>query len=188
MNQIQKVSSYLLVVFSVLLLVLPLCVIIQWLFIDTGTIKNLLAQGIVGKSIETPEGYVNLSIVQWTSFSKTLGFCADILGLLPFVLSLFGLKSIFRNYQKGEIFSTANARHYKYLGWIFFLDALLIKSLSNTLMVLAVTLSNLPGHRYINIQFGSPNMKALFCGMIVIVISKVMLEASKLHDDQKFTI
>jgi hypothetical protein len=188
MNQIQKVSSYLLITFNVLLVALPLCDIIQWFFIDTGTIKNLLAQGIVGKSVQTPEGYVNLSTVQWTPFSKTLGFSADILGLLPFVLILFGLKSIFRNYQKGEIFSTANARYYKYLGWIFFFDALLIRSLSNTLMVLAVTLSNPPGHRYINIQFGTPNMKSLFYGIIVIVISKIMLEASKLHDDQRFTI
>ena len=188
MNQIQKVSSYLLITFNVLLVALPLCVIIQWFFIDTGTIKNLLAQGIVGKSVQTPEGYVNLSTVQWTSFSKTLGFSANILGLLPFVLSLFGLKSIFRNYQQGEIFSTANARHYKYLGWIFFFDALLIKSLSNTLMVLAVTLSNPPGRRWVTVGFGTPNMKSLFYGIIVIVISKVMLEATKIHDDQKFTI
>ena len=188
MKQIQKVSSYLLTTFNVLLVALPLCDIIQWFFIDTGTIKNLLAQGIVGKSVQTPEGYVNLSTVQWTPFSKTLGFSADILGLLPFVLSLFGLKSIFRNYQKGEIFSTANARHYKYLGWIFFFDALLIKSLSDMFTVLAVTLTNPPGHRYISLSFGTPNMKALFCGILVIVMSWVMLEASRLHDDQKFTI
>jgi hypothetical protein len=108
--------------------------------------------------------------------------------LLPFLLSLLVLKSIFKNYQQGEIFSTANALHYKKLGWLFFLDALLIKSLSNTLLVLAVTLTNPPGHRWITISYGTPNLKALFCGMLVIIISWVMLEASKLHDDQQFTI
>ncbi len=86
------------------------------------------------------------------------------------------------------IFSTTNAILYKKLGWLFFWDALLIHSLSHTLMVLAVTLTNPPGHRWISVQFGTPNLEALFCGVLLIVISWVMHEASKLHDEQKFTI
>lgn len=188
MDKIQRVSRYLLVIFNTLLAILPLFVIIQWLFIDTDTIKNLVDQGFLQKPISTPEGYVNLSTIHWSFLAKIIGLLAQSVGLLPLFLSLFVLKSIFLNYQKGEIFSTINASHYRYLGWLFFLDALIAQPLSNLLMVLAVTLANPPGHRYITLSFGTPNIEALFCGMLVIVISWIMLEASKLHDEQKFTI
>jgi Protein of unknown function (DUF2975) len=187
-DKIQRVSRYLLVIFNALLVILPLFVIIQWLFIDTDTIKNLLDQGFLQKPISTPEGYVNLSTIHWSFLAKIIGLLAQSVGLLPLFLSLFVLKSIFLNYRKGEIFSTINASHYRHLGWLFFLDALIAQPLSNLLMVLAVTLTNPPGHRYITLSFGTPNIEALFCGMLVIVISWIMLEASKLHDEQKFTV
>lgn len=188
MDKIQKISRYFLVIFNALLVILPLTIMIQWLFIDTDTLKSLLDQGFLQKPVLTPEGYVNLSTIQWSFLTKGIGLLAQCVGLLPLFLSLFILKLIFQNYQQGEIFSTINASHYRYLGWLFFLDALIAKPLSNLLMVLAVTLANPPGHRYITLSFGTPNIEALFCGMIVIVISWVMLEASKLHEEQKLTV
>lgn len=188
MDKIQRVSRYFVVVFNTLVVFLPLFVVIQWLFIDTDTIKNLLDQGVLQKPISTPEGYVNLSTIQWSFLAKVIGLLAQSIGLLPLFLSLFVLKSIFLNYQKGEIFSTLNARHYRCVGWLFFLDALIAQPLSNLLMVLAVTLANPPGHRYISLSFGTPNIEALFCGMLVIVIFWIMLEASKLHDEQQLTV
>lgn len=191
MTQIQKVSSHFLNGFNVLLMGIPLLVAIQWVFIKTKTMDvggfiNFF--GLLERVIETPEGPANLSTLQWTPFLKLLGMGADILGLLPFLLSLFVLKALFRNYQAGEIFSPINANHYKKLGWLFFLDALLVKSLSHSLMVLAVTLTYPPGHRYLVLSYGIPNLKALFCGVLVLVISWVMGEASKLHDEHRFTI
>lgn len=188
MAKIQKVSRYFLVAFNILIISLPLFVLAQWLFIDTSAIKNLFDQGFLQPSVSTPEGYINLSTIHWTILAKIVGLIGQTLRLLPLFLSLFVLKSIFQNYQKGEIFSTINACHYRYLGCLFFLDALLAQPLSNLLMVLAVTLANPPGHRYITLSFGAPNIEALFWGMLVIVISWIMLEASKLHDEQKFTI
>ena len=191
MNRIQKISAYLLFTFNVLLIAVPLLSIIQWIFISTKTsdvsgVINFF--GIFEKTIQTPEGYVNLSSVSWTPLLQLLGFSTDIIGLLPFLISLFILKAIFKNYQKGEIFSVRNAIQYQRLGALFLLDALLIKSLSQTLMVLTVTFTNPPGHRYLTISFGTPNLTALFYGILVIIVSWVMLEASRLHDEQKFTI
>ena len=182
MSKIQKISNYLLMVFNVLLIVIPLFVVLQWLLIDTHTIKILLESVLLHAPISTPEGYVDLSTVKWTLFTKTIGFCASILSLIPVYLSLFALKSTFKNYQQGSIFSLVNAKHYQYLGWLFLLNALFAKPISDMLMVIAVTLSNLPGHRYISISFGIPNLEAVFCGILLIVISWVMLEASKIHD------
>ncbi len=187
MNRIQKVSSHLLLIFSILLSTVPLLTMIQWIFISTKTsdVSDVIK---FEKTIQTPEGYVNLSNVSWTPLLQLLGFSADMIGLLPFLISLFILKAIFKNYQKGEIFSVRNAIQYRRLGVLLLLDALLIKSLSQTLMVLAVTLTNSPGHRYLTISFGTPNLTSLFYGILVIIVSWVMLEASKLHDEHKFTI
>lgn len=191
MNKIQKISSYLLIVFNVLLIALPLYVLIQWLFMEIKTTdvpSSINFFGLLERVVQTPEGIVNLSTVHWTPLLKILGCSADILNSIPLILSLFVLKSIFRNYQKGEIFTTANATQYRRLGWLFFLDALLIKPLSDTLLILAVTFTNPPGHRYLSVGFGTFNMTALFCGILVIVMSWVMLEGSKLRDDQQLTI
>jgi hypothetical protein len=162
--------------------------IVQWLFIDTAPIKNLLKQEFLQPPVSTPDGYVNLSAVQWSFPAKIIGFIAQCVKFIPLYISLFVLRSIFLNYQKGEIFSTINACYYGYLGWAFFLDTLIVLPLGNLLMVLAVTLPNPPGHRYITIGFGTLNVEALFCGVLVIIISWIMLEASKIHDEQKFTI
>lgn len=191
MNRIQKTSSYLLAVFNILIAMIPLYLIVQWIFISLKTtdVSNVINFfGMLEQTIQTPEGYVNLSNISWTPLLQLLGFSADIIGLLPFLISLFILKAIFKNYQKGEVFSVRNAIHYRRLGALFLLDALLIKSLSQTLMVLAVTFTNPPGSRYLSISFGTPNLSSLFYGVLVIVVSWVMLEASKLHDEHKFTI
>ena len=175
MNKIKKVSCHMVKVFNILLIANPLILLLQWLC-------------LFKTEISTPEGLVNLSNVAWTLPLKTLGFFAGLIGLMPFLISLFILKSIFNDYQQGKIFSVANAQKYKKLGWISFIDALIIKSCSNSLFVLAVTLTNPPGHRYLTFGFGTQNLKALFLGALLIIISWVMLEASKIYDEQKFTI
>ncbi|MBA2369365.1 MAG: DUF2975 domain-containing protein [Candidatus Protochlamydia sp.] len=188
MNRIQKISRYLNFFFNALLIIIPLCVIFQWLFIDTVPIKNLLKYEFLQPPVSTPEGYVNLGAVQWSILAKIIGFISQCVKFIPLYLSLFVLRSIFLNYKKEVIFSTMNACYYNYLGWLFFLDALIAQPLSNLLIVLATTLSNPPGHRYITVGFGTPNLEAIFCGVLVIVISWIMLEASKIQDEQSFTI
>lgn len=179
MNRIQKISSYLSLIFSISLVGIPLLSIIRWILIGTK---------IFDKFIQTPEGYVNLSNVAWTPMPQLLGFSADLLGLLPLLISLFYLKIIFKNYQNGKIFNIKNAVLYRRLGVLFLIDALLISPLNQALIVLAVTLTNSPGHRYLAVSFGTPNLASLFYGIIVIIVSWVMLEASKIYEEQKLII
>ena len=191
MNKIQRISSYLVLVFNSLMALFSASLILSWIFISTQTISGSVICGFFGKlenMIKTPEGDVDLRTVAWTPMLRLLGFCADIIGDLPFLISLFFLKTLFSRYKKGEIFSQRNARLYRNLGVLYVADALLIKSLSQTLMVLAVTLTNPPGHRYLSISFGTPNLPSLFYGALAMIISWVMLEASKLQDEHKFTI
>jgi hypothetical protein len=191
MNRIQKISSYLLLVFNSLMVTIPVFFIFQWILIPLKTtdVPNVINFfGIFEKNIQTPEGYINLSTVSWTPMLKLFGFSADLIGALPFLIGLFFLKRLFSHYKNGEIFTRKNAILYRKLGMLYLIDALLIKSLSQTLMVLAVTMTSPPGHRYLSISFGTLNLSSLFYGALVIVVSWVMLEASRLHDEHKFTI
>ena len=188
MNRIQKISSYLVTVFNVLIITLPIASLLSWFFINTVIVKQWIAQGILFTPVHTPEGIVSLDKILWTPLMKLIGLSAELIGMLPFFISLFILKSIFKQYATGNIFNTENARSYKQLGWVFITQACIAKPLSDMLIVGAVTLSNPPGHRYINFEFGTPNIESVFCGVMMIVISWVMLEASKLHDEQSFTI
>jgi uncharacterized membrane protein len=188
MPRIQNISRYLLIVLNGLLFALPMFVLLIWAFIDSPSIQLLVKEGVLLKAAYTPEGTVNLSNVHWIPLSQTIGMTSYAIGLLPLFLSLFTLKALFRSYQAGEIFTARNAHRYRYLGWLFFLDALVAKPLSGMLLVLAVTLSNPPGHRFISVSFGLPNVEAIFCGILVIVISWVMIEASKLQEEQALTV
>ncbi len=184
MHHIQKTSSHLVLLLKFLLIFIQAYAIIQWIFIqiDYG-MWNCLNQ-----TIETPEGLVILNKVQWTPLLQFIGCISDLIGKLPFLVSLWFLMNIFQNYKKGKIFNYENALFYRKIGWVCFFDALIIKSLSQTLLILAVTFTNPPGHRYISISFGTPNLTALFYGMIVIVISWVMLEAYKMSAENELIV
>jgi len=188
MHSIQKISSALLWVFNLLLVVLPLFMIAQWGLIEWAPFRNLVAEGMFFKPIETPEGFVNLANIALTPLSKSIGLVGSLVGMLPVFWGIMILRQIFQNYQRGNIFSTENAKKYQYLGWLFFIDGILVQPLTGMLMVLTATLSNPVGHRYISLTFGTPNLETFFCGILIIVISKVMAEGSKLQEEQRLTI
>jgi hypothetical protein len=188
MEKIQRVSRLILKALNVLLIASPICFVTFWAFIDHPYLKGLLQQGLLSNPIDTPEGAVNLGEVDWTVLGKCMGILGDGLALIITLLGLFTLNGLFKNYQKGYIFSLDNTQKYKFLGWLFFLKGLVVIPFSQMFMVLAVSLSNPPGHRYITLSFGTPNLEALFCGTLIIVISWVMSEGYKLQEDHQLTI
>jgi len=188
MHPIQKVSSYLIWIFNVLLVALPLWTLGHWILLVWAPYKTLTSQDFVSTTIQTPEGIVNLAHLKLTPLSWSIGIFGSILGIIPLFLGLLVLKHLFQNYREGNIFSLENAQKYKYLGWLFFLNGLVVIPISSMLMILTATLSNPPGHRYISLSFGTPNLEVLFSGMLVIVISWVMAEGYKLKEDQSLTI
>ena len=108
MDKIKKVSFHMVRAFNILLIaiplipLIPLILLLQWLFIsikttDLSPLINFF--GLFEKEVSTPEGLVNLSNVVWTLPLKTLGFFAELIGLMPFLISLFILKSIFKTFQ-----------------------------------------------------------------------------------------
>jgi hypothetical protein len=163
MNKIQTISRWMLILFNIILVLMP--------------VKILFMSGLL-----------DFFHTQWTYTSGSIAILSAILEISPLALGIVFLKSIFKSYRKGNIFSAHNARYYQRIGILLELDALLIKPLSNMLMELALTLSNPPGQRLISITFTEFNFLEIFSGIIVIVISWVMLEGLRLQEENKLTV
>lgn len=188
MDRIKKYSRIILLFINFLIVALPILHIFVWVFMDTPFMQNRISEGLFFNPVNTPEGFVLLSDVNWTLPGKLMGLGSSLMELLPLFIGLFSLRAIFQNYMRESIFTPLNARHYRRLGFLFFLYALIAEPLSRTLMVLGVTLSNPPGHHYLTFGFGTPNMQNVFCGFLIMVISWVMLEGSKINEEQRMTV
>lgn len=188
MVKIQKVSTYLIWVFNGALIVYPLLNFSQWFFAGWEPINLLMGQGVLSNGISTPERVVNLTELHLTPLSRTIGLGGSLIGFLPLFWGLIILKQLFKNYREGDVFTAINARKYKTLGWLCVIGGFITLPLSNMLMVLSATLSNPPGHRYISINFGTPNLEVILVGAIIILISWIMTEGFKLQEEKNFTI
>ena len=123
-----------------------------------------------------------------TPLSKFIAISSDFIERMPFFLSIYILRLIFKNYKLGKIFTNANAKHYKSLGIIYVIKGLVTEPLAHTLETLAETIHNPPGERILSFRFASSNIEAIFFGACIILISWIMIEGLKLQEDQSVTI
>lgn len=188
MSKIQKISSYMIIILTGLLIWFPLFAVLGSYFIDAQLVKSFLNNSMYPSVIHTDFGDINMVTMTWTLLSKSLLFLSYVVGNIPFYIGLIVLRLIFVNYRNNHIFTISNATLYKYLGSLFFIDAFITTPISGMFSVLAATINNPPGQRLISIGFGTTTLETLFCGIVIIVISWVMLEASKLDEDQKLTV
>ena len=190
MNKIMKISKWTITIIKILSVSIPLIVLFPWVFIDTVLIQGLLKGGYIAQPVLINEsiGVVELWKIQWTFLNKSIAVASDIISMLPIYISLFILKSIFTSYTNGNIFTTDNAMRYKKLGSLFFVYGLIFLPLSETVKILALTIENEPGKKILAIGFGTPSIEALFCGLIVFLVSLVMQEASKINDENSYTV
>ena len=184
MTKIQKVSSYIVLVLNIWLIVFPLQIVMGYLFVN-GVFNEFFLSNGWSLTITDSDKTIDLTKIDWTILTRLLDISSEVLASLPFFLALLVLRSIFQNYKRGEIFSTNNAVKYRYLGLLYCLDALLIAPISHLIGYLALTCNS---DCIISLQFETSNVSDLFFGICVIIISWVMVEASKLNDEQKFTV
>ena len=190
MNKIQKVSFYFVKVCNVLLILIPIIVTAIWFLPESVSLAGYLQkQALLNLSLTNDTTVIlDGSNTELIFLQKFLGFCGSIVSMASSYASLFFLRKIFINYENSSIFSLENARYYQKLGIYFFIDALIGKPAAEALFVLGATISNEVGNRVFSLSFGSRNLEVLFYGVIVLIISWVMIEASKLQEEHNSTI
>ena len=115
--------------------------------------------------------------------SQILGYLSSMLpgGLL--VYALWQLRVLFGLYGDGRIFTAENTRRLRRFAQAI-LGLTLIGPLANTLIILALTFGNPPGHRMLSIGVSSSQAITLFLGAMFLVIAWIMDEGREMAEEQ----
>jgi Protein of unknown function (DUF2975) len=174
LNRIQRVSGTFRLLFTVLIFCIPVATLMYWLLF------NYLP---VGLTAELPV------VVNQALPLKTL-LLAFLVSLIPASVAIYGiinLKELFILYEKAIVFSERNVKCFRRLGYtlIYWVVANLIFVM---LISIVLTFNNSPGDRMMVAQFGISDIGTLIIGAVVVLVSWVMNEASKLEDEQAHTV
>lgn len=188
MEKIRKISNGLLLLLRVYLILFIVFQVLQWGFLRTEFVQSLVAQGLLLPPFRFGDRLVSFEEVQWTALTQGLAFLGSLVESFPLLMGLYLVQKIFLKYRQGSIFTVENAKHYRSLGFLFFVHAFLAKPLGFALLILGVTLNQPPGERVLSLSFGTGNMNSIILGLLVIVISWVMQEGSRLEEEQRLVV
>ncbi|MFD2184231.1 DUF2975 domain-containing protein [Rhodoplanes azumiensis] len=104
---------------------------------------------------------------------------------VPLGLMIWGLwqvRSLFRDFAAGLVFTAAAAQRLRLFGFSVLLQGPL-GPLTATALALALSLGNPPGQRYLVLTFSINDYVALIVGGVLIAVAAVMREAVQLADE-----
>ena len=122
---------------------------------------------------------------QGLSLSPGHLIAAAAITAVPVGVLLFGLwqvRALFLKFADGQVFTLASARLLRNFAGSVLAQAIL-GPLSSTALMLAFTLSNPPGNRQLVITLSSHDYLALIVGGVLLAVSWVMVEATRLADE-----
>jgi hypothetical protein len=172
--RIQNVSGKFSALFSFLIICTPVSILLFWLFFNS-----------IPASFK---GDLPLSINDTLPLlTLTLAFFVCMIPGSVTVYALLTLKELFKLYENAVVFSAANVKCFRRLGYTMIIWVL-AKIISTSLLSIVLSFNNPPGERQLVVQFSSTDIATLVIGAIVLVISWVMNEACKLNEEQAYTV
>ena len=109
---------------------------------------------------------------------------------IPLSVAVYGainLRELFTLYEEAIVFSEKNVNCIRRLGY-----TLVLWVVANFIFVILIsivlTFNNMTGERVIVAQLGVSDVGALIIGAVIVLISWVMSEASRLEDEQAHTV
>ncbi|MEZ8018414.1 DUF2975 domain-containing protein [Vibrio splendidus] len=182
MSNIQKQSRRVRMLLQSFLALTPIMVCYFWLTVQT-PYDFLSEMGIIQFSLEM-ENFTT------SSLTMTTRIIAMFTSLVMFSILMYALTvliRLFRNYERGEIFSLENAMSYQKLGYSLFYWVL-GSVIYGALMSVVLSFNNPPGERVFAISFVGMDFLTLILGIIILIISWVMKEGYILADEHSQTI
>jgi hypothetical protein len=149
---------------------------------------NIFLKSNIGSGIFTDFATNLNTFHNWTYLSKAVLFIGISISITPLILGLLTIKEILRNYADEKIFTSQNAIHYQNLGKLMIIHGAITSVISSSLVKLSTTIDLAPGHRILNISFGTPQLSSIFYGSVIFILSKVMIEGALLQQEQDQTV
>jgi len=172
-SRIKKVSHKFRVIFSVLVILIPIADVLFWVMF------NDLPRG---DDIRLTAMDSNFDLQ-----TRILLFAAGLVSTGVAIYGVLTLARLFRLYEKGIVFSADNVRYYRNLGFCI-IGWVITSFLAEPLSSLIISRNNPVGEHYITVGFDHFDLFSLVIGAIVVLISWVMDEGRKLEDQQVYTI
>lgn len=119
--------------------------------------------------------------------ARIMGFAVTMMPTGVAMLGAWHLMQLFRLYEQGDIFRTANVRRFKSLSRVL-MGWFAVGIVHRSLLSMVLTLHHPPGQRFITFDLGSPDLTALLIGSVLAVIAWVMDEGRKLQEEQDYTV
>ncbi len=182
MSKIQIQSRRVRLLSQSLFVITPIMVCYYWLTVNT-PYDFLTSLGIIHLSYDID----TLTQQPLTLPTRLLAIGAGLLLSSIVMYALAVLIRLFRNYEKGDVFSLANAQSYQKLGYcLFYWVAGSV--VYGALMSVILSFNNPPGERILSVSFVGMDVLTLIFGFIVLIISWVMKEGYILADENSHTI
>lgn len=173
LQRIQRVSHRFRLLFTTLVVILPIVTLVYWLGFN-----------------QFPQEFIPLPVRAETELSlhaRLLGFVFSMLPVGVVIAAMHILARLFSLYEKGIVFSTMTVKYFRQLGYVLMMWVL-ASLLYLPMLSHVVTSANPLGHRMIVAQLGLSDFTILAMGAIVLLISWVMDEARKLEEEQAHTV
>lgn len=174
-ERVQTLSKKLRIVFSVVLVLIPVIQILFWIFF------NQLPKDMIPRDLP-------VAVQQNLPLSaRLMALAVSFISASVIMACVVCLVRLFSLYEKAEIFTKSTVKCISRLGrlliWLFVAGIV-----EQPLMSIALTLHNMPGHRMIRLGLGSDDIVVLLIGVVVMLIAWVMDEGRVLYEEQQLTV
>ena len=179
MQKIQRLSRILQILFLIALIGLPIMQISAWFLVP----------------LPCQPGAILCAVPHWIKVSNTLDpqakWLAWAIDLIPTLFEMcifYWLIRLFKLYEKGEIFTPKNVRYLWLIGITFILKDV-VKIFTEAFLSFILTFHDHGAAKYdIAISLSNHDLSTIFTGIIILLASWIMSEASKLQEEQSYTI
>ena len=130
---------------------------------------------------------LNVDVAAFPWWQKLGGAVLSSLPLLALAAALWHLRALFQCYGRREYFSPAAADHLGRTGRFVGLWVIL-KLPSEPLTSFWATMHLPAGQHAITVTFGSPQIVALFLAACIIIVARILRQASELHSEHRLFV
>lgn len=169
MTKIQRVSFYFRIFFQIVFVMFALMPVAQWVLLPY--YMRLLP-------VHIPITHT----ITWVD--QLIGFSISIVPATISLLITYQLIQLFRLYENDKILTYANAERIRKISYLL-IASQVISPIYEAFLSFALTWRNTYGPKFISTSFGGTNVTVIVIGLLILVVSWIMMEGAKAHEENK---
>ncbi|WP_025822318.1 DUF2975 domain-containing protein [Shewanella marina] len=182
MTRLQTYSYRVALICRLFLVLLPIGIIYSWLSVQT-PYDYLSMTGVAPFDMNIHE----LTQTPLSMQTRVISIIVSLAYSLILISALNYLITLFKNYQKGDIFTLQNTKLYQKLGYSVFYWVI-GGVIYHAVMTVVLSFNNPPGQRVLAIGVSGIDILGLLIGFLIVMISWVMQEGYRIADENTHTI